>query len=163
MHPILAGGMGGFLATVPMSAAMKGILATLPRWQQYALPPEQITVELAERAGVAGHLDPSERKAASLVNHFGYGTAMGLVFGCGSLVVKPTLMTGVVFGLGVWGTSYLVGLPALGFRASAPRQPAGRNAMMLASHAVWGLGLGAITAWATRDRSQLVNSRSPRQ
>lgn len=148
MHVLLAGGLAGLIATVPMSAVMKAAQLALPRWQQYALPPEQITNELAERTGVARHLDRSEKKGVSLFNHFVYGTGMGIAYGGFSLLVAPSALTGVAFGLGVWGASYLGWLPALNMRAAANHEPLGRNVMMVVSHAVWGLALGVFTAWA---------------
>lgn len=149
MQAFLAGGLGGLVATFPMSAVMKAAELALPRWQQYPLPPEQITEELAQRAGVAQHLDREDKKGLSFLNHLAYGTAMGVIFGAGSLLISPSALTGIAFGVGVWGASYLGWLPALNMRAAAPREPFGRNAMMVVSHVVWGAFLGALTAWAT--------------
>ncbi len=136
------------MATVPMSLVMKGWQLTLPRRQQYALPPEQITAEMAERAGVEHAVD--EHKAISLVNHFAYGTFAGMAYGGVSLLLAPTWYGGVVFGLLAWGGSYLGWLPLLGMRAAAKNEPVGRNAMMIVSHVVWGAVLGGFTAWAAQ-------------
>jgi uncharacterized membrane protein YagU involved in acid resistance len=54
-------------------------------------------------------------------------------------------LKGALFGVGVWAASYLGWLPAAGILRPATREPAGRNAMMIASHAVWGASLAVIS------------------
>ncbi len=91
-----------------------------------------------------------ETKGVALINHFAYGTGMGVAYGGLCLLVPPHALTGIAFGLSVWGASYLGWLPALHMRAAAPKEPLRRNAMTAVSHVVWGLALGAFTTWATR-------------
>jgi len=146
MHALLAGGLAGLLATVPMSLVMKGWQFALPPRQRYKLPPQQITAELAERVQLPH--PPQQEKAISLINHFAYGCAAGVGYGAVGLLLPPGLLSGVAFGLAVWGASYLGWLPLLGMRAAAENEPAARNVMMIASHLVWGACLGVGAAWA---------------
>jgi hypothetical protein len=56
-------------------------------------------------------------------------------------------LPGALFGVGVWGASYLGWLPAVGLIQPAIRHPARRNALMLSVHLVWGL----VTALTIQD------------
>lgn len=122
----------------------------LPPEEQSAIPPKQITDELAERTGAADAIEHDEAAlgTAAVMNHFGYGAAMGLAYGALARgVVRPRVWSGVVFGTGVWAASYLGWLPLMNMRAAATREPAGRNAMTIASHLVWGGALGGLTGF----------------
>jgi hypothetical protein len=44
----------------------------------------------------------------------------------------------------VWAGSYLGWLPAAGILSPATEHPARRNALMIASHVVWGAAAGVI-------------------
>jgi len=146
IHNLWIGGISGLVATIPMSAVMKTWQQLLPVSEQYALPPKLITQELAEQAGVASDLDREELQAATLFNHFAHGAAAAAVYGALARGAHANVTTGVAFGGGVWAVSYLGWLPLLGMRAAATREPAGRNAMMLAAHLVFGGMLGATVA-----------------
>src|SRR5581483_3021185 len=52
----LRGAIGGTIGTVPMTLFMLAMHRLLPRWQRYALPPEEITHEAAEKAHVREHM-----------------------------------------------------------------------------------------------------------
>ena len=149
MRPWIAGTIAGAGATIPMTAVMFAWRRILPAHEQYSLPPRQITAELAERSGAAEAIDHDEEviDIATTVNHFGYGAAMGLGYGLlAASAVPPRVLTGIAFGSGVWAVSYLGWLPLMNMRAAATKEPAGRNAMMIAAHLVWGAALGGLTA-----------------
>jgi len=120
----------------------------LPWREQYPLPPRQITEVLACKTGVDDDLTTQEKQVATAFAHFGYGAAMGALYGG---VVRPVVSTstlgeknhlaGVGWGLAVWTGSYLGLLPALGILSPATRHPARRNALMIAAHVVWGVAL----------------------
>jgi uncharacterized membrane protein YagU involved in acid resistance len=131
-----------------MTVAMELMHRLLPFEQRHPLPPRQITMQLARRAQVAHHMDEGERTAATLTAHFGYGTMVGSMYGllCRE-GVKPGLLSGTLYGLTVWATSYLGILPALGILKPATRHPPQRNALMIAAHVVWGCVLGGLTRW----------------
>ncbi|MEX2168719.1 MAG: DUF1440 domain-containing protein [Pirellulales bacterium] len=134
------GAIAGLFATVPMTVVMKGIRQQLPFWQRGRLPPEQITMEMAEKIDIAKDLDRDERKALTLAGHFGYGAMSGSAYGAFAEQVRlPPMLGGAGFGLAVWAASYLGWLPVAGVRRSATQEPAGTNLMMIASHLVWGI------------------------
>src|SRR5687767_1570913 len=81
MDKIVSGALAGFAATVPMTAAMVAMHRRLPARERYPLPPRQITVRAAGKAGVRDRLDESDRRSLSLLAHFGFGTTAGALFG----------------------------------------------------------------------------------
>lgn len=117
----------------------------LPHQQRYALPPERITDEIAERVGVKEHLDKRQRSGAAIVSHFGYGASMGALYtSFARRIPFPSLLKGAVFGLIVWIGSYLGQLPTLRLSQSAPKEPSERNLMMVAAHLIWGAVTGVV-------------------
>jgi hypothetical protein len=141
----LIGSLAGLTATVPMTAVMEVLHRQLPADERYPLPPRQVTMRLAEEAGVEDHLDESERTGLTLLNHFGYGAATGALYGLLPRVnAVPPVVGGIAYGLAVWAGSYLGLLPALGILSPATRHPARRNALMIAAHVVWGAVLATI-------------------
>jgi uncharacterized membrane protein YagU involved in acid resistance len=141
-----AGAAAGFAATGPMTLIMAGVREALPKDDQHSLPPRIVTERAAQEAGVAHRVDEPEKKAATTAAHLGFGAAVGAVYG----VVAPGLpfdpvLNGVAYGLGVWVSSYLGWLPAAGLHPPAHRESAGRNAMNVGAHVVWGAVLGLLT------------------
>jgi uncharacterized membrane protein YagU involved in acid resistance len=150
MHPTIArmltGAAAGTLATIPMSAVMLAWHRRLPRTKRDPVPPAQIVNELAKSLGIHHQTTHDQRLRAAVVAHFGYGSAMGALYG---LTADPksastALPTGIAFGLGVWAGSYLGLLPAAGLYRSATEEPAERNQMMIAAHIAWGASLGLL-------------------
>ena len=141
----LQGGLAGLNATGPMSLFMLATQRFLPKRQQYALPPEIITEELAHRTHVRWHMNKRQVRAATLVSHCGYGAAMGLLYGVsGKKISLPSPIKGVLFGLVVWAASYLGLLPLIGMLESGQREPGRGNLMMIAAHVVWGGTMGLV-------------------
>jgi hypothetical protein len=141
-----AGAAAGFAATGPMTLVMAGVREALPEDEQHSLPPRIVTERAAQAGGVAHRLDEPEKKAATTATHFGFGAAAGAVYGA----VAPDLpfdpvLNGVAWGVGVWASSYLGWLPAAGLHPPAHRESAGRNAMNIGAHVVWGAILGLLT------------------
>src|ERR1700724_3746700 len=100
---LLKGSVAGFVATLPMTLFMLATQRFLPKRQQYRLPPEMITSELAHRARVRHRFNKQMVLGATLVSHFGYGAAMGAAYGpLHKRVPLPTVAQGVLFGLVVW-------------------------------------------------------------
>ena len=148
MNGLLAGAVAGFVATIPMTLAMKAMHEYLPEEEKYPLPPRLIVENAEEAAGVERELDEKDEHRLTLVSHFAYGAGAGALYGASmnALDVKPNAANGVVYGLGVWSASYLGLLPALGLLAPATEHPARRNALMIAAHVVWGASLGWAAA-----------------
>ena len=130
---LVAGAAAGLAATVPMTAAMQLMHRQLPPLERYALPPRRITMRAADKAGVKPHLDEPERLVLTMAAHFGYGTAVGALFG----LIAPrrpaeAALAGAGFGLLVWTASYLGLMPALGLHRPVTKEPPGRNGLMIA-------------------------------
>src|SRR2546421_1413250 len=108
------GTLAGIIATLPMTMFMLLMQRILPEWQQFALPPERITTELATRANVAQQMDKPQRIGTALVSHFGYGGNIGPLFvplpPHGAL---PPSAKGAIFRLLGWGGNHFGLLPAL--------------------------------------------------
>lgn len=145
MNGLISGAIAGFIATIPMTLAMKAMHEQLPAEEKYPLPPRLIVENAEEAAGVEEEIDEKDEHRLTLASHFAYGTATGALYGAAmnSLGKEPTAINGVAYGLGVWTASYLGLLPAVGLLAPATEHPARRNALMIAAHVVWGASLGA--------------------
>jgi uncharacterized membrane protein YagU involved in acid resistance len=154
MSKILTGALAGFAATFPMTAAMTAMHRLLPTRERYPLPPKQITVSAAERAGAEDHLGETEREVLTAAAHFGYGATMGALYA--PLADKGSLSgatRGAGFGLAVWAGSYLGLLPALGLLNPATEHPARRNGLMITAHLIWGAILGVLVERAGSSRN----------
>jgi putative membrane protein len=130
-----------------MTAFMLIAYRRLPKKERYALPPRQITMNVAETVGVEEALpEPAEKTAVTLVSHFAYGAAAGAVYGAvAGDMDEPAVAKGVGFGLLVWAGSYLGWLPAVGLHRSAIKEPLRRNALMIGAHVIWGATTGILT------------------
>lgn len=150
MPAAVAGAISGLVATAPMTAAMLALDRALPGNDREDLPPEQITEGIAERAGIRDDLPEPATKGVTAIGHFGYGAAAGALFGVtATRLPLPRALAGVAYALAVWSVSYLGWVPAARLMPPAHQQPARRNAIMIASHVVWGASMGiALSALA---------------
>ena len=140
---VLVGALAGLSATGPMTIGMILLHRWLPARHRYSLPPREITVQLAKKAGVK--LDPEARAALTLVNHFGYGAMAATIYSLAELrIPAPASIKGAIFGALVWLVSYFGLLPAVGILEPATKHPPSRNALMLVVHLVWGLVVGVF-------------------
>jgi uncharacterized membrane protein YagU involved in acid resistance len=146
MDTLIRGLLAGLGATGPMTLAMVVMHRLLPERERQPLPPRQLTVEAAGRAGVE-RMDEDEQHYATLAAHLGYGAAAGAAY---ARVAEETggasVAHGVAFGLALWVAGYIGWVPALGFAPAAHRESPPRNALMIASHAVWGASVGLLVA-----------------
>jgi uncharacterized membrane protein YagU involved in acid resistance len=142
---LVEGSLAGLIATVPMTIFMLAVQYLLPKWQQYALPPERFTDTFAKRVGLKKHMGKTQLLVASFVSHLGFGGAMGAMYGPLTRTVPfPSVLKGCVFGLVVWLIAYLGWLPAVGMSEAATRQPIQRNVLMITAHMVWGAVTGVV-------------------
>ena len=150
---LLSGLLGGVVGTAAMTMAMRAMHRHLPPQDQYPLPPRHIAIAAAEKTGVGAPRTEENRKKLTLAAHYGYGTALGGVYG---LLAPRTawapVVGGVPFALAVWSGSYLGLLPALGLYPSATHESAPRNGLMIAAHLVWA-GAIATVVEAMRPRN----------
>lgn len=144
---IVTGALAGLTATLPMTWAMQRMHRHLPRSERYPFPQDEIVDKVVEEAGLKPEITPQQEGMLMLFAHYGYGAGAGAVY---AVLTRPDaawpVARGIAFGLLLWAGSYLGWLPALGILRSAARQPRGRNAMMIAAHAVWGAVTGALLA-----------------
>src|SRR6188768_2130390 len=101
MSPTVAASIGGLAATLPMTVAMEAMFRRLPLPQRDPLPPRTISMRFADTFGRKQELDEQERLAVTLLNHFGYGTAAGALYGLLGRRLFPGAVGGAVYGLGV--------------------------------------------------------------
>jgi len=144
MIRLLKGSVAGFIATIPMTGVSEVLYKWLPLEQQYPLPPSDITSTVADEVGLE-EVDAAAHAPLTYANHFSYGTTVGAGYAlvADTLPFSP-LANGLLYGLGVWAGGYLGWLPALGIRHPATQSPAERNALMIASHLVWGATLSSV-------------------
>ena len=116
----------------------------MPPQEQYPLPPREIVAILAEKSGLRRTLTPAQEHAVAVACHYGYGAAAGALYGTFTPPGASNPLRGVAFGLTLWAASYLGWLPALRILRPATQHPPRRTALMIASHAVYGLALAAL-------------------
>ncbi|WP_175428863.1 hypothetical protein [Azospirillum argentinense] len=146
MNHSVAGAIAGLAGTVAMTAAMRAMFRALPEKDRYPLPPRLITDRVVGPTGVMDAMDEPERRDLTLALHYGYGAAAGALYpAVARRIGGPTALTGVGYGLAVWGASYLGWIPAMRILTPATRHPPARNSLMLAAHVVWG-GVTGVTA-----------------
>jgi len=141
----LRGAAAGFAATIPMTIAMEALRAGLPREQARRMPPREIVDRTVDKAGVGPGLDRGDRVVLTTAAHFAFGTLAGAVYGATLASRRPSALRGIGFGLVVWALAYGVGLPSLGLHPAAAEDTTDRNAVLLASHVVWGAALGKLS------------------
>jgi uncharacterized membrane protein YagU involved in acid resistance len=137
--------MIGLISTTVMTVVMDRLYRALPHDEQFPLPPEEITT-VAEAKVLGALLDDPQHSALTLINHFGYGTTLGAVYVLLSeRLPLPPLFSSVLYGVTVWAGSYLGWLPALRILRPATEFSPARNSLLIISHLVWGVALGALT------------------
>ena len=164
-NDLIKGAGAGFLATIPMTLAMRELHRRLPSKERYPLPPRLITEQVLGQRTMRSLTEP-QRVSTTLAAHFAYGALTGALY---PLIARRAgrgeTMAGIVFGVGVWAASYLGWIPALGVLTPATEHPARRNLLMLASHLVWGASTALIYrafAWQGLKERMLTSRRAPR-
>ena len=143
----VAGAAAGTLATVPMTMFWETMHDRLPGEPPRPLPPREVVEALAVKAGVSRHLSERDVEWLSLAAHFGYGAFTGAILGTMAPRRPGTgVLAGMVFGLGVWASSYLGWLPATGVRHSPRYDLPARTALIMTSHVLWGAVAGLLLA-----------------
>ena len=140
MQRLLAGIVAGAAATIPMTVVMAFLDKYVTAQRNRPLPPYEITMSAVRELNLAHVVDePGERTALATVAHFGFGAAMGGLYGLLRPQQRlPTGWRGALYGIGVWGGNYLGVLPALGLYRPPRWEPASRQAATIAAHLVWG-------------------------
>ena len=99
------GALAGIAATAAMTAAMTLLFRHLSSRSRYPLPPRELIEALDPTRRIV--TTDRARARATTFAHFGYGALTGALFALSR--DRSTSTGGVVYGLGVWGASYLGG------------------------------------------------------
>lgn len=143
MNRNLSGLYSGLIATGPMTLMMMGAHEGLPESEKSPFPPATLSLELVQRAFDRPELSQNQQTLLTVLSHFGYGSAAGVLYSQTMGRVKGNaILRGTAYGALFWAANYLGLAPALRMRANAPEMPARRNAMMFGAHLVWGAALG---------------------
>lgn len=149
MMNAMIGAAAGAAATLPMTMVMEALHVRLPGEPPRPLPPREITDNVAAKAGVSAQIDEEDKQRVTLAAHFGYGAACGALFGAAApRHAGAAVVSGALFGLGLWAGSYLGWLPATGVRHHPRHDPPARTALMIAAHLVYGVATGAFVGAA---------------
>ena len=103
------------------------------------------TADVAATATAGRRLSPTEQEVAGPLMHYGFGIAVGAVYGA-LAETRPELTRfgGVPFGLGVWASADEVAVPAAGLSAAPWDRPLRAHSYSMLSHAVYGLTTEAV-------------------
>ena len=146
---MLRGAAAGLAATVPMTVVMEGLRAVLPAEQHRRMPPREIVDRSIEKAedttGEETQLDRRDRVVLTTVAHLAFGAAAGALYGAVVHSRRPSMFTGIAYGLSVWALAYGVGLPSLGLHPAAQRDTTDRNEVLIVSHVIWGAVLARMS------------------
>jgi putative membrane protein len=153
---VVGGLVGGLLGAGVMSAGHALVTAIV---RPPATPPaareDDATVKVANRGSliVRGRaLDEREKPAAGTLVHYGFGAAMGGIYGIVS-AASPAVVgagAGAGFGLAVWFGAHAIVVPALGLAPSPLREPAAKEVRELILHIAYGLTVGLAHGAAVR-------------
>jgi uncharacterized membrane protein YagU involved in acid resistance len=151
---LIAGGLAGLAGTVIMTQ-FQNAWNTMAGKEEEREPEnkqdrqeEPATVKAAERlskAATGTELKENTKKQAGQVVHYGFGTAVGAVYG-GVAEVSPRLSMGrgLPFGTAVWLGADEITVPLLGLSESPAQVPLKSHLYGLLSHAVYGLSTDLI-------------------
>src|SRR3954470_8430214 len=90
---IVTGGIGGLLATVPMTFYLLYRHRRLPQAQRYKLPPRLITDAAPRRLQARGNYAEPTLRARALAAHFAFGAVCGSLYGPAAKQFERTTVT----------------------------------------------------------------------
>ena len=104
---------------------------------------EDATIKVADRLSRAVRRRPlasHETPAAANLVHYGFGAAMGAVYGAAAAVAPATTVgVGLGFGASVWLGAHAIVVPALGLARSPVREAPGKEGRELMLHLAYGV------------------------
>jgi uncharacterized membrane protein YagU involved in acid resistance len=140
---LINGALAGFVATIPMTVVMEALRYALPREQARPAPPREVVDRTLDAVSGPDAADDDTRKKLTFVGHFAFGAAAGAVFASAVEPRNASIWKGIAYGVAVWAAAYGFGLPSAGLHRDPARDTPDRNAVLIASHIVWGAALGA--------------------
>ena len=156
---LVLGALAGLVGTAAMTAAMRALHRRLPSQQRYSLPPREIIQEVLPD-GAERRITEDHRQTLTMAAHFGYGTATGALYAAARPRGNPGL--GALYGVLVWGASYLGWIPATRILRPATQHPGRRNGLMIAVHLVWGATMAATLRELHRANAEIFAGISAR-
>lgn len=131
----------------------------------WPLPPATLGRDLTPDV-VASGIKSEGRQELTMLSHFGFGLLCASIYAAFKSNNKNdstsrAIGSGILFGSGVWLTSYFGWIPAAGLRTAGPKLPARQNLMMLACHWVWGACLGYAENAFRKDDVRLLDGNRP--
>ncbi len=142
---ILIGSAAGAAATVPMSGVVWGF-RNLGIYKGKPAP-EAVSEHSLKKVMTPSRLPAPAMATLKAAQHFGFGAAAGGLFGAVTQVFRPTIVAGLLAGLGIWKAGYDGLIPAMGILPPPEDDEKGRALTMIVAHAVYGLALGAAVEW----------------
>jgi hypothetical protein len=138
----VAGAAAGMFATIAMSAVM-GLARRAGLMGKH--PPEEITERALDAVGARP--DDPVRDVLAAGAHLAFGIGAGAFYG---LLPFPQsrrgrILSGAGYGLAIWASSYVGWVPALRLMPPPTEDRMDRQAIMAASHVVYGATLGALS------------------
>lgn len=152
VRSLASGAVAGGVATAVMTGAM-GAMAAATRGP---LAPKQVTGWLVERTHSARVEDPA-RTVLTMVNHFGYGSALGALYGLLRRRSRASLASGVAYGVMVWAVNYAGLLPALGVVREPATDDTTHAVRIHVAHWVYGAAIGTVLARIRRRARPLAS------
>jgi putative membrane protein len=148
---VVGGLVGGLVGSGVMSVGHALVTSILGNGSAPAAPKdeeEDATVKVAGRLSKAVRgrsLTEREKGMAGHLVHYGFGAAMGLVYGAAAAVAPiVTIGAGAGFGAAVWLGAHAIAVPALGLARSPWRRPPGKEALELVLHLAYGVSVGLV-------------------
>ncbi len=149
---LLLGAIAGAVATVPQSGVVWGFRKL---GIYHSKPAPEAIAEATTRPLAEPHLLPDPVMAVLKTGQlFSFGASVGAVFSLLAVVIRPTALTGLLMGLGVWKAGYDGVIPAMGILPPPDQDETGRAVTMVVAHVAYGVALGTILGWLTT-RSRL--------
>ena len=112
---------------------------------------DDATMKAAEKTAelVGQKLSHEQKKKAGPLVHYGFGTAMGVLYGAIAEFGprdfrRHDLLSGIGFGSVLFGGADEIAVPALGLSGSPAKTPMASHIYALASHLVYGATAGAV-------------------
>jgi uncharacterized membrane protein YagU involved in acid resistance len=141
----VAGALGGFVGSWVMNE-FQGVWSGAEKRKESEEEPATVkTVVAFEQGALDRQPSESDKKTGSQVVHYGFGTAVGLVYGAlAAKAPKVRSGAGMLFATSVWLGADEIAVPALKLGPSPKDTPVSKHIFGLASHLVYGLAMEGV-------------------